>query len=117
MYSTNGYHTVEKVLEGKNRAVSEAWYDTDGKPVTRGNTYVRIEREFDEAGNVTVERYYGEDGEKIPCNEGYDEIRRVFNDQKQAIRTEYWLNGKRMLNAKGYAIITREYDEAGFVCK
>ncbi len=113
--SVSGYHRVEKVLEGKGRATSEAWFDENNEPIALKDVYVKIEREFDEAGNVVTERYYGAEGEKIPCKDGYDEIRREYNDKKQAIRIEYWLNGERMLNAKGYAIVKQEFDEAGLV--
>ena len=83
--------------------------------MTLNNTYAKIEREFDDAGNAIVERYYGKDGERIPCKDGYDETHREYNDLKQAIRFEYWLNGEITSEARGYAIMLREYDEAGLV--
>ena len=77
MCSTSGYHTIERVWEGKGRAISEAWFDENDQPMSRGNTYVKVEREFDEAGNAIVERYFDSDGKKTPCKDGYDELHRT----------------------------------------
>ncbi len=114
--STAGYHRIERTWLDKDHAASEAWFDTDGKPMTlNGKTYVKVEREFDEAGNTAAERYYGPDGEKAACKDGYDEIHRVYNEKKQAVRFAYFLGGEPFTMPRGYSVMTREYDEAGLV--
>ena len=45
-----------KARKAARHATSEAWFDTDGEPLTMGDTYVRVEREFDDRGNVAVMR-------------------------------------------------------------
>ena len=111
----NKYHRIERTWLDKKHATSEAWFGTDGQPITLNNTYVRVERTFDEAGNCTDERYYGADGAAIACNAGYDEVRNTFNEKNQVVKIEYLLGGKPVLNSDGVAIIGREYDEAGLV--
>ena len=111
----NKYHRIERTWLDKKHATSEAWFGTDGKPITLNNTYVRVERTFDEAGNCTDERYYGADGAAIACNAGYDEVRNTFNEKNQAIKIEYLLGGALVLNSDGVATVEREFDEAGLV--
>ena len=106
-------HRVERTYLDAKHFTSEVWYDTEGNPMTTGDTYYRIEREFDERGNTVCERTYDANGEKIACEAGYDELRQKFNEENRARRIEYYLNGGPILLENGYAALEREYDEAG----
>ena len=46
-HSKNRYHRIEKTYLDAKHVTSEAWFDPWGKPVTNGDSYVRIKREFD----------------------------------------------------------------------
>ena len=59
------YHQIDRTWQDSKHAISEAWFDIDGQPMTTGNTFVKVEREFDDRGNTAVERYYGADGEQV----------------------------------------------------
>ena len=61
------YHRVERTYLDSKHFTSEAWFDTEGNPMTTGDTYCRIEREFDERGNTLCERTYDANGKKIAC--------------------------------------------------
>ena len=100
---TDGYQKLVRTWADPSHATSEAWYDKDGQPTVTNNTYVRLEREFDKAGNPAVEKHYGVDGKPIACRDGYDEIHRTYDGNRQIIRMEYYLNGKRSVIPKGYA--------------
>ena len=106
-------HRVERTYLDAKHFTSEAWFDTEGNPMTTGDTYCRIEREFDELGNTTRERTYDANGEKIAREAGYDELRQEFNEENRARRIEYFLNDEPVLLENGYAALEREYDEAG----
>ena len=109
------YHRVERTYLDAKHYTSEAWFDTEGNPMTTGDTYCRIEREFDDRGNTICERTYDENGEKIARKAGYDELHQEFNEENRAKRIEYFLNGEPVLLENGYAALEREYDEAGNV--
>ena len=51
-----GYHRTDRTYLDSKHITSEAWFDTEGNPMTTGDTYVRIEREFDDNGNVACGR-------------------------------------------------------------
>ena len=108
-------HRVERTYLDAKHITSEAWFDTNWKPMTTGDTYCRIEREFDAAGNPICERTYDSDRKKIAREAGYDELRQEFNEENRAKRIEYFLNDEPVLLENGYAALEREYDEAGNV--
>ena len=62
------YHRIDRTYLDRNHYTSEAWFDTEGNPITIGDTYVRIEREFDEKGNAIREVTCGVDGQPIARN-------------------------------------------------
>ncbi len=109
------YHRVDRTYLDGNHITSETWFDTEGKPMTTGNTYCRIEREFDERKNPVIERYCDENGLQIARSEGYDEIHQVFNEQNKVSRIEYYLEGQPFCRPAGYAGVERDYDELGRV--
>ena len=109
------YHRIERTWLDAKHATSEAWFDTEGQPMTQGDTYVRIERAFDERGNMLSETTCGADGNPVARNAGYDQVRNTYNEKNQAVRTEYLLGGALTLRKDGVAVILREYDDQGFV--
>ena len=83
-----GYHTIKRIWADKNHISSEAWFDTEDRPMPIGDdTYVRRERDFDAAGNIIAERYFDANDLPTACRDGYDEKR--MSDGV----TKYYLNG------------------------
>ena len=111
-------HKVDRTYLDGSHYTSEVWFDTEGRPMTTGNTYCRIDKEFDEAKRVIAERYYDGEGNPIARKEGYDEIRQAYNEQGKVSRIEYFLKGELSTAAAGYAALEREYDGQGnIVCE
>ena len=107
---------MDKTWLDAQHALSEAWFDVDGKPYHLNNdTYVKVEREYDENGNISVIRYYGEDGKPVALNAGYDELHQVVNEKKQVVRIEYYLGGERVITNSGFSAVEKDYDENGNV--
>ena len=111
----SGYHKVVRSWADSKHISSEAWFDEAGQPKTQDNTYVKYEKEYDGNWNTIAERYYGPDGKLIPCKDGYDEVHREFDALNHGVRYEYYVNGELVLRKGNYAVMTREYDEKGFV--
>ena len=109
------YCRIDRTWLDSNHASSEAWFDTEGNPMTLGDTYVRIEREFDEAGNVIRQKYYGEDGNPVANSNGYGEIRREFDEKKQVVYEAWFDTEGQPMCVKGdvYYAVRKEYDENG----
>ena len=114
-HKKNKYHRIDRTWLDDEHATSEAWFDKDEKPMTLGNTYVRVEREFDERGNTIEERYFGPDGTRIACKAGYDAVKRVYNERNKASWTAWFLHNEPFVRKEGYAAKESEYDEAGNV--
>ena len=116
MHKKNKYHRIDRTYRDEKHVTSEAWFDTDGQPMTTGDTFARIERDFDGNGNTTAERYYGTDGQPVARNDGYDEVRNTFDEINRVIRIEYLADGKPVLTVSGgMAVIERVYGEDGFI--
>ena len=95
--------------------LSEAWFDTEGKPMTQGDTYVRTDWTYDENGNALTEKYYDADGNPVACEAGYDELRYEYAESGLPVRADFLLNGESVMTKAGFAAVTRAYNEQGKV--
>lgn len=105
--------------------LAESYFGLNDEPVLNTSGYHRAEKEYLDPSNykqkiavvrsVIAESYYDTEQRRVINRAGYDRVNRVTNDFKQTALTEYYLNGSPVNIDKGYAILTREFDENGLV--
>ena len=107
-----------------------SYFNTEGKPLlvevnndgTPGRGYASVTREYDDAGNITREDYFDENGNPVVAAAGYAAIEKDYGTYSGAAKVtaeRYFGTDEKpiLLDGKGYASLTREYDEAGNVSK
>lgn len=107
--------TINETVEDEDiitGTVYVEYYGTDRKLMNLSSGYAYIIRQTDEKGRAIRENYYDKDGNRAVLKNGYDEIRQEFYTESwRPSRTEYYLNGEKVLYNDNYAAIEREYDE------
>ena len=114
-----GYSSIKRVYtDGLNTTI--AYLDTAGSPVVINNGYDTIRRSYNDRKLMDTDTYYVS-GEQVCRKQGYASLHRFYGtgaDAKRVIRQEYrGLDGSLVLNSSGYAILTREYNNARKVKK
>lgn len=108
-----GWASMKRELDKKNREVSVKYYDLAGKMLDRGLGYAYESRKWESDQIYTVSRYDLED-RQIPMGAGYMSLRREMNRDGQVIRETYLdENGEAKENAEGVASRKYDYDEQG----
>lgn len=103
----------EDNAEESGKTIRVEYYGTDRKLMNLSAGYAWTERSIDDRGRITGEKYYDKDGNPAVINSGYDEYRQYYTNGVKPYRYEYYLNGKPVLLAAGYAAVERAYDDNG----
>ena len=112
--NSRGYAEVRREYRRTN-LVREAYYDAEGRPVSRRDTgYAAVTFKSNLNGLVIEERYFDTEGLPMLSFKGYATVRREYNEAKKIIREEYYdEDGKPAVLAAGHVAIEQEYDSEG----
>ena len=98
----------------KDKVIAESWYDTEGNPMTIGDTYYRVEYTYDKIGNINREKYFDIDGKPIRCLAGYAIVYREFDAYNRIIYEKYYdTDGFAIMLEDGAVSRRFEYNDDG----
>lgn len=113
----DGWATMKRELDKKNREVSVKYYDMAGQMMDLGKGYGYEEKKWETDRAYTIKRFDLQ-GQQIAMGEGYIGLRREMNKAGQVIRETYLdENGAAKENGEGVATRKYEYDSAGRIVK
>lgn len=140
--NTAGTTIVKKTYNENKQVVKEEYRNADNKREIQPKLgYCIVEKEYDEAGNNTYQTFYDVDKALLPMADGYTAVRREFDDNKFIVKESYFAPDESAKDedesakdeddkenqqadehsevpytlSKGYASLTRAYDQAGNV--
>ena len=140
--NTAGTTIVKKTYNENKQVVKEEYRNADNKREIQPKLgYCIVEKEYDEAGNNTYQIFYDVDKALLPMADGYTAVRREYDDNKFIVKESYFAPDESAKNedksakdevdtenqqadepaevpytlSKGYASLTRAYDQAGNV--
>ena len=86
-----GYAILKRTFAGKDRILSESYYDVIGLPIASTDGYASKDRILDEKGNVLSESYFNPEGMSVLCKAGYARIEKTYDEAGQVIH-EAWFD-------------------------
>ncbi len=102
----------------KDKVVAESWYDSDGTPMTIGDTYYRIEYTYDKVGNINREKYFDQERKPIRCKAGYAIVYREYDAYNRIEYEKYYdIDGFAIMLEDGAVSRRYEYDDNGILIK
>lgn len=96
---------------------SVSYYTTAGTPSHDGNNCARVSYTFDDYGNVLSESYTTIDGNPVLRKDAaVFGLKYEYNDDGFRVKQiSIDSKGMPMINKRGYAIVTTDYDDNGFI--
>ena len=110
-----GYATRKCEYNKKHMLIKELFYDTEGKPMLKTDTYYAVRTiSYNKDKEVTGERYYDTEGKLIISAWGYAGYDREIDKANGVVIDRYiGIDGNYMTLAEGYAAIKLPCDKDG----
>ena len=108
-----GWAISKKEYNEKSQLLSEAYYDTNDKPMTGRDGYHRLKYKYDKSGNVIEFTFYGND-EKPALLSGFHKLVRQYDEKNHLIlESIYGINGKPTDGQRSYFKCVTSYSKDG----
>ena len=105
MLCAKGYSAIRYAYDEKGNVTREAWYDTEDRPMTLGDTYCAVVRAYNDDKQVVYTQYLEENGYPIASKAGYAAVRREFSGKTVTKESYFDPSDQPVLSADGYATV------------